>query len=368
MDHQNQSSIIFSPYFNKDFNNKLNIYKDCESHTNILEKMLDAMHIEEFKYQYQIYAIYSNDVLLSLSWFHEIDEDYDLSKLAYVYMSTHPTFSAYLFNKIRNEMVNREIKYLEGGNDLVYSTNTGAHIWCYIYDNYDFEDKDIINIILFLSLFDLNMKDHKNNTINDLLTKMKVWPRLKEKMNLLEVIKLNDSIEGDDLNADARDYIEVFDIDEYTSGSNVLYQIALHLPEKSVISPLNNPKIMAYKLVNPEFIFEHIDIYKPDRDEINGFIEMISQKPIPKQKYIKYITKQIELIKDCPSIDGNILSKWAMTFSDYNYKNVSYKQLNIIIDFINLFQDKVYENLQYLKQMKYLYPRITGQLCCPVSI
>lgn len=289
MDHQNQSSIIFSPYFNKEFNNKLNMYKDCESHTTILEKMLDTIHIEEFKYKYQIYAIYSNDVLLSLSWFHEINEDYDLSKLAYAYMSTHPTFSAYLFNKIRNEMVNQEIKYLEGGDDLVYSTNTGAHIWCYIYENYDFEDKDIINIVLFLSLFDLDMVDFKGNTITDLLTKMKVWPRLKEKMNLLEVIRLNDSIKVDDLNADARDYMEVFDINKYTPGSNVLYKIALHLPNNSTISPLNNPKIMAYKLVNPEFIFEHIDIYKPDKDEINGFIEMISRTPIPNQKYIKYI-------------------------------------------------------------------------------
>lgn len=367
MDHQNQSSIIFSPYFNKEFTKRLNFYKNCESHTNILETMLDHIDIEEVEFQYQVYAIYSNDVLLSLSYFHEIDEDYDLSKLAYVYMTYHPTFSAYLFNKIRDEMVKREIKYLEGGDDLVYSTNTGAHIWCYIYKDYDFEDKDIINIILFLSLFDLNMKDHKNNTIADLLTKMKVWPRLKEKMNLLEVIKLNDSVKEADLNTDAQGYIDDFEIDEYTAGSNILYQIVLHLPNNSTISPLNNPKIMAYKLVNPEFIFGHIDVYKPDKDEINGFIEMISQSPIPKQKYIKYITNQIESIKDRPVIDGNILYEWAETFDDYHYENVSYKQLNIIIDFINLFQDKVYENLKHLKEMKYLYPRISDRLCIPVQ-
>lgn len=61
-------------------------------------------------------------------------------------------------------MVKREIKHLEGGDDLVYSTNTGAHIWCYTYKDYD-------------------------------------------------------------LNADARDYMDEFEIDEYTPGSNILYQI-----------------------------------------------------------------------------------------------------------------------------------------------
>lgn len=131
------------------------------------------------------YALYSNSFINSnLSLFELNDED-DLSDIAYAYMKTHTYISSTVYIMLKNEMNKRGMKYLSYSSISNYSY-TAMHRWAYDFKRFIIKAdgeagiKTIETIVNFISLFHLDDVDIHETSIYAYITDMKIWRFLRQ--------------------------------------------------------------------------------------------------------------------------------------------------------------------------------------------
>lgn len=144
------------------------------------------------------YALYSNSFINSNLSLFELDNEDDLSDIAYAYMKTHTYISNTVYIMFRNEMNKRGMKYLSYSSISDYSY-TAMHKWAYDFKRFvikaDGESgiKTIETILNFISLFHLDDRDIHETTIYAYITDMKIWRFLRQLVEPLHYEQITDT-------------------------------------------------------------------------------------------------------------------------------------------------------------------------------
>lgn len=144
------------------------------------------------------YALYSNSFINSNLSLFELDNEDDLSDIAYAYMKTHTYISNTIYIMLRNEMNKRGMKYLSYSSISDYSY-TAMHKWAYDFKRFvikaDGESgiKTIETILNFISLFHLDDRDIHETTIYAYITDMKIWRFLRQFVEPLHYEQITDT-------------------------------------------------------------------------------------------------------------------------------------------------------------------------------
>lgn len=126
------------------------------------------------------YALYSNSFINSNLSLFEIDDEDDVSDIAYAYMKTHTYISSTVYIMLRNAMNKRGMKYLTYSSISEYSY-TAIHKWAYDFKKFIIKAegesglKTIETILNYISLFRLDDRDVHETSIYEYLTDMKLW-------------------------------------------------------------------------------------------------------------------------------------------------------------------------------------------------
>ena len=256
---------IYSFGFSKIYNSvdNLGYVDDDDTGLNtILDRFNDNSNLEKYYRKFNsvfMYSHFSNEVIELDPLLFKITDETNLDDLVYRYMENHRIFLYSVYKYIISEMQERKIYKLKNSS---LSNENGVHAWSNMFKDFYFEyNSDIKIIIKFISLYDLDERDGYGNDCMYYLSKMKIWPMIRDKLKYYKAIRYNDLAKREDLNDEAGDCVDSMKVPIECCYTDALEKIIREFSDNPDIQLKDDPIEIGFKHLNDKYLEKYYSTY-----------------------------------------------------------------------------------------------------------